>query len=193
MSNGNSTQAYDSIARALHWVSALFFILALILGLYFSTLDYRNDKLDYVKFGEWIHWHKTFGVLVFMLVFYRLYHRVKNPPPVLPAEMPVWMRFASVLSHISLYGLIFVLGLTGLIASDIGNYNVRLFGVWLLPQFTAENRPLADEIFKFHMWLGNFSAFLVATHIGASLYHHFVVKDRILLQMLKGESDPPSS
>lgn len=178
--------AYDATARALHWSSAVFFIAALIIGLYFSTLDYRNDKLDYARFGEWIHWHKTFGILVFVLVFYRLYHRFRHPPPALPGDMPAWMRVSSTLSHVSLYGLIMVLGLTGLIASDIGNYPVRLFEVWLLPHFSPQNRPLADEIFQVHMLLGDVAAALVAIHIGASLYHHFVVKDRVLMRMLRG-------
>lgn len=186
MNQDDKSDAYDATARALHWLSAVLFIGALIIGLYFSTLDYRNDKLDYAKFGEWIHWHKTLGTLVFVLVFYRLYHRFRHPPPALPVDMPAWMRISSNLSHVSLYGLILVLGLTGLIASDIGNYPVRLFEVWLLPQFTAENRPLADEIFQVHMLLGDIAAALVAIHIGASLYHHFVVKDRVLARMLSG-------
>ena len=179
------SRSYDATSRFIHWFSALFFIAALLIGLYFSTLDYRNDKADYAKFGEWVHWHKTFGILVFLLVFYRIYHRLKNPPPELVTPMPRWMHVASWLSHVSLYGLIIVLGTSGLVASDIGNYNVRLFELWLLPQFTAENRPLADEIFTVHMWLGDFAAFLVATHIGASLYHHFIVKDEVLMRMVK--------
>lgn len=186
MTEQNNTESYDAVARALHWLSALFFLIALTIGLYFSTLDYRNDKLDYTKFGEWIHWHKTFGSLVFLLVFYRLYHRFRHPPPALPADLPSWMRISSTLSHVTLYGLIVVLGLTGLIASDIGNYPVRLFELWLLPQFSAENRPLADEIFQWHMILGDIAAALVAIHIAASLYHHFVMKDRVLARMLSG-------
>ena len=186
MTKENNTGSYDAVARSLHWVSALLFIAALTIGLYFATLDYRNNKLDYAKFAEWIAWHKTFGTAVFLLVFYRLYHRFRHPPPALPVDMPGWMRMSSHLSHISLYGLIVVLGLTGLVASDIGNYPVRLFELWLLPQTAGENRPLADEIFQIHMILGDVAAGLVAIHIGASLYHHFVVKDQVLARMLNG-------
>ena len=62
---------------------------ALVIGLYFSMLEYRSNEADYAKFLKVIHWHKTFGVLVFVLVFYRLYHRWKNPPPELPAGNPL--------------------------------------------------------------------------------------------------------
>lgn len=177
---------YDRTARILHWVSALFFILALFIGLYFGTLDYRNDKQDYAKFGEVIHWHKTFGVLVFALVFYRLYHRFRHPPPALPSNMSVWMRSTSQLSHWSLYGLIVLLGITGLVGSDIGNYPVRLFELWLIPQFPGEDRSLADSILRVHIWLGNTAAVLVTIHIAASLYHHFLIKDNVLLRMWRG-------
>jgi cytochrome b561 len=116
----------------------------------------------------------------------RLYHRYKNPPPPLPEVTAPWMRISSHISHWSLYGLIIVLGLTGLVASDIGNYPVKLFELWYLPQFPPENRPLADGIFKVHMFLGDVAAGLVGLHIAASLYHHFVLKDSILTRMLPG-------
>lgn len=177
---------YERIARLLHWVSALFFIAALVIGLYFSTLDYRSDKSDYAAFLKVIHWHKTFGILVFLLVFYRLYHRRKNPPPRLPADSPAWMRAGSWLSHGSLYALIVILGVTGLVASDIGNYAVRLFSLWPIPQFPAENRELADQIFEVHMWFGNLAAWLVGLHIAASFYHHLIIKDDVLNRMLSG-------
>lgn len=184
--NHPQTGGYDKVARILHWSSALCFIIALVIGLYFGTLDYRNNKADYLKFGEVIYWHKTFGTLVFALVFYRLYHRFRHPPPTLPASMPAWMRASSHLSHWSLYGLILVLGASGLIGSDIGNYPVKLFELWYLPQFPGENRPLADSILQWHIWLGNIAAVLVAVHIGASLYHHWVVKDDVLRRMWNG-------
>jgi cytochrome b561 len=179
---------YTRTAKTLHWVSAILFIGALLIGLYFSTLDYRNNEADYVKFGEWVYWHKTLGVLVFSLVFYRLLHRYRNPPPQLPPESARWIRISSHISHLSLYGLIIVLGLTGLVASDIGNYPVKLFEVWALPQFPGENRPLADQIFQVHMCLGNVAAVLVAVHVGASLYHHFMLKDSVLGRMLPGSN-----
>lgn len=178
---------FDRTAKILHWVSAVLFIGALLMGLYFSTLDYRNDEVDYAKFGQWIYWHKTLGVLVFLLVFYRLYHRFRNPPPHLPEGTSRWVEVSAKISHFSLYALIFILGLTGLVASDIGNYPVKLFELWYLPQFPAENRPLADGIFKVHMFLGDVAAALVAIHIGASLYHHYIVKDSILSRMLPGK------
>lgn len=178
---------YDRAAKLLHWSSAIFFIVALVIGLYFSTLDYRNDEADYAKFGKVIYWHKTFGVLVFALVFYRLYHRWTSPPPGLPAANPRWMRAASWLSHASLYALILVLGATGLVASDIGNYPVKMFSLWYVPQFPGENRELADAIFEVHMWLGNLAAFLVGLHIAASLYHHFIARDDVLTRMLPGK------
>lgn len=187
MKTNQKRNEYGRTAKLLHWASALFFLIALGIGLYFSQLDYRNDKTDYAAFGEVIYWHKTFGVLVFVLVFYRLYYRWKNPPPALPDGSPAWMRVGSWLSHASLYALIVILGVTGLVASDIGNYPVKMFEIWAIPQFPEQNRELADEIFKVHMWLGNLAAYLVGLHVAASLYHHFIVKDDILARMLPGK------
>ena len=105
----------------------------------------------------------------------------------------MWIRSLSWASHASLYALIFILGITGLVASDIGNYPVKMFEIWAIPQFPEQNRELADEIFKIHMWLGNLAAILVAVHVAASFYHHLIVKDDILTRMLPGarESGDP--
>ena len=179
-----SHEQYTGTAKLLHWLSAILFIGALLMGLYFATLDYRNNEADYAKFGAWIYWHKTLGVLVFLLVFLRLYHRYQNPPPRLPDSSARWIRVSSHISHLSLYGLIIVLALTGLVGSDIGHYPVKLFEVWELPRFAVQNRPLADQIFEVHMLLGDVAAALVAVHIGASVYHHYVLKDTVLRRML---------
>jgi cytochrome b561 len=38
------------------------------------------------------------------------------------------------------------------------------------------------------MCLGNVAAVLVAVHVGASLYHHFMLKDSVLGRMLPGSN-----
>ena len=170
---------YTPTARILHWVSAILFVLALAVGLYFSTLDYRNDEVAYEAFLKVIHWHKTFGILVLALALFRIGYRYRVPPPSLPTGNPAWMRSVAMLSHGSLYLLTVVLGLTGLVASDIGNYAFLLFDRWPFPQLPGEDRAVADRIFVVHMWLGNLAAWLVGIHVMAAVYHHFVLRDGV--------------
>jgi cytochrome b561 len=45
---------------------------------------------------------------------------------------------------------------------------------------------LSDRLFVVHTLIGAAIAGLVAVHIGAALYHHFVRRDRVLMCMITG-------
>jgi cytochrome b len=46
--------------------------------------------------------------------------------------------------------------------------------------------PFSEQIFALHDLLGAAIAGLVAAHIAAALFHHFVRRDGILLRMISG-------
>ena len=47
-------------------------------------------------------------------------------------------------------------------------------------------RALSDQLLLVHRWTGVAIACLVAVHIAAAIYHHFVRKDRVLMRMITG-------
>jgi len=54
-----------------------------------------------------------------------------------------------------------------------------------LPQIVEKDRALGNYLLDIHHKTGLFIAALVAVHIAAALYHHFILKDRVLHRMLK--------
>ena len=48
------------------------------------------------------------------------------------------------------------------------------------------DRALSERLFQLHGVLGFLMAVLATLHIAATLHHHFVRRDRILMRMLKG-------
>jgi len=58
-----------------------------------------------------------------------------------------------------------------------------VFFIAPLPAFFKVNKELGSQIFSYHYTFASILAILVVGHIVAALYHHFVVKDKILHRM----------
>ena len=85
-----------------------------------------------------------------------------------------------------LYALLIVQPFTGWIATSAYRAPVIVFGLFELPPIWRESRAFSEQLFFVHGLIGIAIACLVAAHIGAALYHHFVRRDRVLLRMITG-------
>jgi len=98
----NTETSYGSVAKWLHWLTALLVLVAYLLVLY----------VEYVLGGEGplrsplIRTHKAIGASILIFVLLRLWWRAKNPTPQLPESMPKWQVISSHISHYSLYALL---------------------------------------------------------------------------------------
>jgi cytochrome b561 len=55
-----------------------------------------------------------------------------------------------------------------------------------LPKIWREDKPLSEQLFAVHRWMGIGLGVVAAMHIGAALHHQFVRKDRVLMRMVTG-------
>lgn len=165
--DGNPDSAptrYVGAAIAIHWVSALLIISQVILGLKFADMPKGPERMDLFA------WHKTVGVAILLLAILRLVVRLRNPPPPLPALVPVWQRVTAVWTHRLLYFFMFALPLTGLmIISDhaVGGMTTLKFGI----PFPVIPVPIPDEVHGLLAWglMG-----LLALHVAAALKHQLM-------------------
>ena len=58
------------------------------------------------------------------------------------------------------------------------------FGLGIPPLIGEIARPLRRELRELHEWIGWAIIILATLHALAALYHHYVLKDRVLLRML---------
>ena len=58
------------------------------------------------------------------------------------------------------------------------------FGVLPLPDLLAKDKVMGDLLATLHMSLNLLLVALLVAHVGASLKHHFINKDDVLLRML---------
>lgn len=177
---------YGDIAVALHWLIAVLIIGLLSIGKYMTGLD----EADPLRFSL-TQWHKTFGILVLMLVSLRLIWRVTHDTPEHPEEAPAWEKVAAGLSHFGFYLLMFVVPFTGwlMVSASPLNIDTYLFNVipWPhLPPFSElANKELWEHRFHdAHHFSTTAMIILLLLHVGAALKHHWINHDDVLVRML---------
>jgi cytochrome b561 len=175
---------YTSTAKLLHWLMAALLFGLLALGLVMTDLPLSPQKLQLYS------WHKWAGVTAFLLVFFRLLWRLKNPPPPLPESMSKTMQLLAHGGHFALYALMFAIPLTGWLMSSAKGFQTVYFGVLPIPDLIGKNKELGQLLAEVHETLAWLLILLVAGHIAASLKHHFIDKDDILIRILPDHAKP---
>jgi len=171
---------YTWQAIALHWLVALLIIGMLWLG--FSLEDIpRNTPAR----GFYVNLHKSFGVLVLLLVLLRLGWRATHPAPPLPERMPRWQVWAAGWSHKLLYVFMLTQALSGYLGSSFGRFGVKFFGI-PLPQWAWESKAVQSFFGTIHGVVAVTLLVLVALHVAAALKHLLVNRDQVFQRMWPG-------
>ena len=168
---------YTPVAKGLHWLMAVLILGLLALGIYMSDLPLSPQKLTLYS------WHKWAGVTVFLLVWVRLLWRVMHRPPALPASMAPLMRLAAHAGHGVLYLLMVAIPLSGWLMSSAKGFQTVWFGVLPIPDLLGRDKALGDLLQQVHEALNVLLMLTLAGHVGAALWHHFVLKDDTLRRM----------
>lgn len=178
----NDESRYGALALGLHWLIALLVLAMLALGWYMTDLPLGPDKIKIYNL------HKSFGVVILLLMLLRLGWRLISPPPPLPAGMPGLERLAAKTSHLLLYLMLFAQPVIGLLHSAAANFPVVVFGTITLPALIGPSEPLKNFLAGLHGWLAVAILVLVLVHAAAALRHHLILKDDILRRMLPGRA-----
>lgn len=179
MSTPNTpTKSYGRVAVALHWIVAACLLCAVILGLVIGNVE-ESDATE-----QALAVHKSFGITIFILMCGRLLWRLAHPAPPLPPTMPAHQRIAAGLIHALLYFTLLAMPITGYVAVAARGRETWFFGLFEVPQWTPLSRLLSQNATTVHAYGQYLIYALLAAHIGAALYHRFVLKDDILARML---------
>jgi cytochrome b561 len=170
MANHDSLK-YTPRAIGLHWLIALFILCLMTVGFTMGDLPESADAPR----GMVFNWHMTFGLITGLLILYRYWWRSKNPPPILPPEIPQWeVRLANV-SHRLLYACMFVMPASGYLGSNFHplGYGVKLFNAIDLPAWGWPSEEIYDIFNGTHKAVALVLATLIALHFAATFKHLF--------------------
>jgi len=167
----------------LHWLVAVSIIGLLLVG------AYMVETKAYALYS----WHKSFGVVVFLIVLVRVGWRITNGWPEPIREYPALERItAKVVYWVLILGTV-LMPVSGFLMSSLGGYGVDVFGMELVARnpdldnptkVVAHNSDLAGLANSIHHWVGYILFTAVILHIAGALKHHLMDKDGTLSRML---------
>lgn len=95
-----------------------------------------------------------------------------------------WVRLASKGMHVVLYVLLVAEAALGFAFRWGAGRPMEFFGLGIAPLTGAIGKPLRHDLREIHEWIGWTIIILAAVHALGALYHHYLVKDRVLQRML---------
>lgn len=92
---------YTRTAQILHWLMAIIFIAAWLIGFYSG--NFLSYDADGSFKGDVITLHKNIATTIIFLVVIRIFWRYTHPAPKLPDSMSPFMQKMAHFGHLALY------------------------------------------------------------------------------------------
>lgn len=159
---------YPVLMRLIHWLMAVIILTLLAVGFlmtgWWSTRSFT---------GNLFFWHKSFGVLILILIIVRigtrLYYRYQLPSMTM---LPAFERILANHVHYLLYLLMIIMPLSGYLMSSFHpkSPGVPLFFVYL-PNWFEKNQELASYFATVHYYAAYCLVLLLFLHISGVIKH----------------------
>lgn len=168
----------------LHWLTLM------LIAVTYAAMELRGwfpkSSAAYLFMRET---HYNEGIVVWLLMFLRLWLRHRYPEPDIVPPPPRWQMKAGRVMHIVLYITFLALPLLGVALMAFNGKSWIFLGLTISPFATPD--PLVKSVLKnIHETLGNAGYFFIAFHAAAALFHHYVQKDNTLCRMLPDHNKP---
>jgi cytochrome b561 len=158
-----TVQGYSKRQIRLHWLAAILIVSQFIFADGISQAWRVVENGGAAVFSPMVGLHVVGGVLVLLIALWRIRLRRTRGVPDAPANDPPLQKMAAHVAHLGLYALMILLPISG---------GMAWFG-------GVQAAGEAHQVLKMLLIL------VVALHVVAALYHQFIVKDRLLLRMMR--------
>jgi cytochrome b561 len=180
MAGTGRNDRYSGVAQALHWLTAILVLAAFIAAEGGPESRVYSPERD----GQRIL-HESLGLAVLALVVVRIVWRLLDRAPD-GAPMPRWMTLSATLTHGLLYLLLFAVPLTAVFGAWLEGHALNTYLLAEIPSPLAPAHDLGAWLTELHTLIGDAILWLAGLHAVAALFHHFVLRDKVLLAMLPG-------
>ena len=194
----NNNIKYTNVAIALHWLIGIAILFMFVLGWFMTELPKETPKttsfdifnLGLITWGAedeqsqrsfYFNLHKSVGLSLLMLIVLRMYWRFTHRPPAFLNSMKLWEKRLAKATHHSLYLLMFLIPLSGIIMSAGSKYGIKWFGIKVIPGF--DDKAIRELFYEFHEIFGLLLLLILILHILGAVKHSIVDKDGTLRRM----------
>jgi len=177
MTSSQTHSHYSVGAQLIHWLIA-----AAVLATFIISAGGPESRVYSPERADQLLVHETLGFAVFLLAILSLAWRFVDQPPAAP--MTAWMRISSRLVQAVLSILLVLTPASAVSGAWLSGHPLTLATIGPVGPFFPVARGLGRTIAEVHSWLGDALIWLAGLHAAAALFHHFVLKDGVLVAML---------
>jgi len=167
-----------TITQSLHWATAIVVLIAFIYGPGGSELRVYSAARNFDR-----QLHETLGLCVLALVAMRLFWRLADGRPN-PPQVARWMSVAAMTVKAALYLLLFAVPLTAIAGAWLEGHPLTFLAGVEIPPLLRLSHDAGATIATIHTWLGDAILWVAGMHALAGLYHHYGLRDGVLVSML---------
>ncbi|MDB5691005.1 MAG: cytochrome [Alphaproteobacteria bacterium] len=174
---------YDGVSIALHWITVVLVLLNFASAELWGLFARPTRHLMIAS-------HMSLGILLSIVVVARIVWRLTPGHQVEPATRGWDDRLAKAVQYL-LYLLLLAQSALGYIVRWSEGESMSFFGLQIPPLIAPMTRAQHETLMERHNQVGWAIIVIAAGHAAAALYHHFVLRDRVLVRMLpRGRVDP---
>ena len=169
---------YDRPTLVFHWLTVLFVVALFGTSLVWNYLTPHDHFWRPLMEGT----HVSLGILFALLIVIRIIWRLTGMRRLAPEAG--LSGTLSRMMYLILYVLLGAETVLGFVLRWLQGEDFTFFGLFTVPALLAKDRASADIFENLHNWVGWGIVILSAGHAIAALFHHYVLKDRVLQKML---------
>jgi cytochrome b561 len=167
---------YDGTSIALHWITVALVLLNFASAELWGLFARPTRHLMVVS-------HMSLGILLSIVVVFRIVWRLLPGHQVEPVSRGWDERLAKGVQYL-LYLLLLSQAALGYLVRWSEGESMSFFGLQIPPPFAPMTRAQHHTLMQRHDQIGWAIIILAVGHAAAALYHHFVLRDRVLVRML---------
>jgi cytochrome b561 len=169
---------YGAAAQVFHWLTVILVVTAYFMGPGGSEQRVYSSAVDFTR-----QTHETLGVTVLAFVLIRLLWRLIDTVPEDPPMKP-WMRYSAKFVHVVLYGLLMATPVSAIVGAWLEGHPLTLWGLGNIGPMLSPAHAVGLSVAALHTTLGNIILWVAGLHAVAALFHHFFLRDGVLLSMV---------
>ena len=177
MNNKTQRTRYSLRSQLMHALVAFMVIGLMLVGVFLEDFPSSIQGNMYML-------HKSFGLVVLVLMFLRISFILFDGRPRLPENTPLYERVLSKSVQYALYVLLIAMPLSGWIMSVAGGYIPVLFDIWTLDlPFVPKSQVIAEQYEALHYYFAWGILALLILHVLGNIKHYFYNKDKVVQTM----------
>ena len=174
----HSVFRYDRFMQFVHWTTFLLLTATFATAWLIRYADTREQVNGLVQL------HRSLGLTALCVTACRLMWRLVARIPPLPQDLPRVQRLAARANEYALYALLLLQPTLGFLHSSATGRPVVVYFLGSIPPLLAPDRDLAKLLLIAHGFVAQLLLGLIALHVAAALFHHFVRRDDVLVAMV---------